>query len=145
MKYKKLVVLLIVFGFIVTNYLIANQMFESTLSIKVVDNKGNIIYRKDKLNLYLLNDTIIEDIKYKNILTNMLLIIKNIEENLSDKNDLIVKTLNDSEGNDWIITVVVKEKDTTVSHFISKQDNYTIEGWINRDNKDLFGMRVFNF
>jgi hypothetical protein len=125
------------------NNLIAQESFSSIVKIKETNNNGIVLYEKEK-NILFNNNKIKEDIKYKKVLKVILKRINVSEKQYIGENLFLIYSINDEHENIWTLTVTVKSKDISISHFISKHNNKIINGWINRDNKDLFGLRLFN-
>jgi hypothetical protein len=124
--------------------LTAQQFFEAIIKIKETNLNGNIIYNEEKKILFN-NNKIKENIKYKNILKLILNKVYISEQKYIGEDLFLIETVNDLDDNVWTVTITVTDKDVSISHFISKQKNKNINGWINRDNKDIFTFRLFNF
>lgn len=54
-------------------------------------------------------------------------------------------TIIDNDAKEWTVSINVVDKNSSVTQFISKKDDLIINGWINRNNKDIFGLKIFNF
>ena len=144
MKYIKSIFILFIGAILIISNLTANQSFDSILKIKETSKNGEILFKEDR-KISLKNEKIVGLTKYNNILTEIITEIKISEKKYLNKELYSIKNLKDSFGNDWTISITITNNDESVTSFISVQDGNTIEGWINRNNKDLFGFRVFNF
>ena len=144
MKYIKSIFILFIGAILIISNLTANQSFDSILKIKETSKNGEILFKEDR-KISLKNEKIVGLTKYNNILTEIITEIKLSEKKYLNKELYSIKNLKDSFGNDWTISITITNNDESVTSFISVQDGNTIEGWINRNNKDLFGFRVFNF
>lgn len=135
----KLVSLLFFVLFAIVIY--AESSFSATLIIKETDKTGRIIYQKEEKieDFYSFTDK-----KYKDDLSEVLKIIKSLENKYVDEKLYFVKSY-DGNFAKWTISSNILTKDTSVSHFISEGDEITVSGWVNRNNKDIFGFRIFNF
>ncbi len=136
---KKLIIIMLFMS-----SLIAKQSFEATIKIEVTNSSNTSIYSKEK-DVILINNKINSEIKHKAILEQILTKISILEVEYKGEDLFLLNTINDKFGNKWTINTTVTSKDTSMSHFISKQNEKTINGWVNRDNKDIFGLRLFNF
>ncbi len=140
---KKTILFMFVIATLISINLTAQQSFEATIKIQETNLNGTITYNEEKKIKF--NKKIIENIKYKNILNIILNKINISEQQYIGKDLFLVESINDLDDNIWTITIRVINKDISVTHFISKQNNKIINGWINRDNKDIFGLRLFNY
>jgi hypothetical protein len=126
------------------NNLIAKQSFEATVKIEEINLNGIIKY-SEKKDILFIDNKIKQNIKYKEILKVILKKINSAEKRYTKEDLFLINTIYDKYGNIWTVSITVTSKDISVSHFVSKQKSKTINGWINRDNKDIFGLRLFNF
>lgn len=141
--FSKNTLLLIIVGLFFIVNLYANS-FEAIIQIKEVNNEKIILFEK-KEKIYFEKNILDKDLKYNEALSLILSKIMILEKNYINEDLYIVESLKDSEGITWTISSTITSKDVSVTQFISYQENRTISGWINRNNKDLFGLRIFNF
>jgi hypothetical protein len=143
-------VLFIIFAFYFSllslNALITSNSFEFVLSLKEQDRNNITLYEEKNLSMYL-NDkgNLSKEIKYNDIIVKILGKIKTYELTYKGLEIYQVLTLIDSNNQKWTYSITVNGENQSVTHIISSQDQKIIEGWINRKNKDLFGLRIFNF
>lgn len=133
----KRVLFLILFSIVTLN---ASDSFKMIL--KESDLKGKITY-EEKYDLSL--DKINSEVKYNKILKEVVLKILAYEKEYVDSELFFVKSIYDEKGNEWTMSITVVDKDSSISQFICKQDNIIINGWINRNNRDIFGLKILNF
>lgn len=133
----KRVLFLILFSIVTLN---ASDSFKMIL--KESDLKGKITY-EEKYDLSL--DKINSEVKYNKILKEIVLKILAYEKEYVDSELFFVKSIYDEKGNEWTISITVVDKDSSISQFICKQGNIIINGWINRNNRDIFGLKILNF
>lgn len=133
----KRVLFLILFSIVTLN---ASDSFKMIL--KESDLKGKITY-EEKYDLSL--DKINSEVKYNKILKEIVLKILAYEKEYVDSELFFVKSIYDEQGNEWTISITVVDKDSSISQFICKQGDIIINGWINRNNRDIFGLKILNF
>lgn len=124
--------------------LFASDSFEMEITIQETSIEG-IEKFKNTYNVNLSKNKINKNIKYKIQLTQIAKKILQFEQRYDNENLYFLDEFKDSKGNIWTISSNIKSNDVSVTHFISKQTDKIIDGWINRDNKDIFGFRIFNF
>lgn len=107
-----------------------------------LDNKTLSTY-KDKISFN--NLEINKEFKYKDIVEKILEIAVNYEEEYLKEELYFVENVYDSDGNEWTISVTVTDKNSSITNFTAKFDDLIINGWINRNEKDIFGTKVLNF
>ena len=120
------------------------KSFEAIIEIKEVNNKKITLYEK-KEKVIFENNLLNKDLKYNKVLSLILDRIVILEKSFIDTDLYIVESLIDEEGTRWTISSTITAKDVSVTQFISSQDEITISGWINRNNKDILGLRILNF
>ena len=118
--------------------------FEAIIEIKEVNNKKIALYEK-KEKVVFENNSLNKDLKYNNALSLILDRVMILEKSYKNTDLYIVESVIDGEGMRWTISSTITSKDISVTQFISSQDDITISGWINRNNKDIFGLRILNF
>jgi len=137
----KRIILLLFYLFTVN---VLAKEFQATVLIQESSINKVILYEtKEKINYD--NNKINKKIKYKKILEQMIKKIIFIEQKYKNKEISFMTNIYDDKKNIWTITITTNNKGNSVSYFISKQSNKIINGWINRDNKDIFGFRLLNF
>lgn len=141
---KKTLLVLIAGTIILATNLIGKQSFESKLKIIETKVDGNVVY-DEKSAITFKNGSIQNDIKYKNFINKLFINILENEKKFNGKELYYVDSLKDSSNNLWTVTTTVTNKDESVTHAISKQNQKIIEIWINRNDKDIFGLKIFNF
>ncbi|TLP39132.1 hypothetical protein [Arcobacter arenosus] len=138
---KFIVVLTLVGSLFILN---AKQGEKFILILKESNINGKVLYKlKDKLSLNELE--INNSLKRNYMLQRILEKIFDHEDEYTDEELFFVDTLIDKDGNEWTLSVNVLDNNSSVSQFISKKDDLIINGWINRNNKDIFGLKIFNF
>jgi len=130
--------------FLSQTILYANDSFEMEITIQETSIDG-IEKFKNTYHVNLSRNKINKNIKYKIQLTQIAKRILQFEQQYDGKNLYFLDEFKDSKDNIWTISSNIKSNDISVTHFISKQSDKIIDGWINRDNKDIFGLRIFNF
>lgn len=141
-KYLILVFLLLSF----TNKVVAQDFEvrlryqEKTLDGKIIKqiNNTNVIYNLE-------NNALDTHIPYKQLFIYILSIIIEKEKNFDPDNTFFIENILDQGNHTWTFSITLKDNSSSITHFISHTNNKTIEGWINHDNKDLFGLNLFNF
>jgi len=139
---KKIVFLFLALVFLSFN-INANDSFEATVLIKETANDGKVIY-KNKENIVFSNESLNKKIKYSEELKEIIKRVIIFEAKYKDEDLYFVDTFED-KNNIWTISINVMSNDTSVTHFVVKYSDITVNGWINRNNKDIFGLRIFNF
>jgi len=136
---------LVVFTLISSLFILnAKQGEKFILILKESNINGKILYKlKDKLSLNQLE--INDSLKHNYMLQRIVEKIFDHEDEYADEELFFVDTIIDKDGNEWTLSVNVLDDNSSVSQFISKKDNLIINGWINRNNKDIFGLKIFNF
>lgn len=136
--------ILIIFTIIFCINTFASDSFEANLLLKETSKEGTIISTlKEKINFS--NNKIDKNIKYNNILKKLIQKVIIFENKYEDEALFFVESIEDENKKAWTISTNVMSSDTSVSQFIVVYDDKIISGWINRNNKDFFGMRIFNF
>ena len=118
--------------------------FEAVIQIEEVNNQKITIYNKKEKVIFSKN-LLNKDLKYNKALALVLNRIMTLEQGYKDKELYEVESFKDENGLTWTISCTVTAKDESVTQFISSQDKKTISGWVNRNNKDIFGLRIFNY
>lgn len=131
------VLFLILFSIVTLN---AGDSFKMIL--KESDLTGKITY-EEKYDLSL--EKINNEVKHNKILKEIVLKILAYEKEYVDRELFFVKSIYDEKGNEWTISITVVDKDSSISQFICKQGDIIINGWINRNNRDIFGLKILNF
>lgn len=144
-KLSKLTIfLLFIIGVISMSKVLANDNFEAIVTIRetTLDNK---LLTTEKYNILLKNNTIDKNLKYKSVFEKIMTRIKHFENKYDGEDLFFVEMVKETDNKEWTISIEVKDSDISVTHFISKYDDKIIDGWINRNNTDIFGLRIFNF
>ena len=139
---KKIVFLFLALVFLSFN-INANDSFEATVLIKETANDGKVIY-KNKENIVFSNGSLNKKIKYSEELKEIIKRVIIFEAKYKDEDLYFVDTFED-KNNIWTMSINVMSNDISVTHFVVKYSDITVNGWINRNNKDIFGLRIFNF
>ncbi len=139
--YKIVIVFILISSLFVLN---AKQNEKFILILKESNINGKVIYNlKEKLSLEELE--INHSLKHTYTLQRIVEKIFNHEDEYINEELFFVDTIIDDKGKEWTLSVNVLDKNSSVSQFITKEDNLIINGWINRNNKDIFGLKIFNF
>lgn len=139
---KKFFVTLFVLVFCVSLEASQSGSFRLVIKESNLDNKTLSTY-KDKISFN--NLEINKEFKYKDIVEKILEIALNYEEEYLKEELYFVENVYDSDGNEWTISVTVTDKNSSITNFTAKFDDLIINGWINRNEKDIFGTKVLNF
>ena len=110
----------VIFLLILLTNLTAKDNFSATIYLKETNEIGKTVY-EDKQKVVLEKNNINKNIRYKEILELILLRIKKFEKKFKSEEVLFLDTIIDKSKNKWTITITVKDKETSISHFISKQ------------------------
>lgn len=122
----------------------ASQSGSFRLMIKELNSDNKLLYSyKDKISFN--NLEISKEFKYKDIVEKILEIAVNYEEEYLKEELYFVENVYDSDGHEWTISVTVTDKNSSVTSFTAKYNDLVISGWINRNEKDIFGTKVLNF
>lgn len=140
----KIQYLFILLLFTVHTSLFGLDSFEFNLNLTEKENKV-VLYELNGISVKLKNNKLNKEVKYHDILVKSLYFIKDLEKQYKNKEIYQIKTIIDSNNHEWTFSIRVTSKDTSVTHFILFKKDTTVEGWINRNNKDLFGLRILNF
>ncbi len=142
MFFRTKLLLIITSLFLVIN--LYAKSFEALIEIKEIDNNKIILLEK-KEKIIFENNMLNKDLKYNKALSLILNKIISLEKSYKDSDLYIVESLKDEKGKTWTISSTITSNDISVTQFISSQEEKIISGWINRNNKDIFGLRIFNF
>lgn len=125
-------------------FLNAKENEKFILILKESNIDGKILYeKKEKLSFNELE--VRTDLKHSYILQRIVEKVLDHEDEFIDEELFFVDTIIDNDAKEWTVSINVVDKNSSVTQFISKKDDLIINGWINRNNKDIFGLKIFNF
>ena len=122
----------------------AGDSFEARILIKETMQNGEVIYEINE-NIDFSNNSLNKKVKNEKMIEKIIKRIIVLEAKYKDTDLFFVESLEDDKKNIWTISAEVTSNDTSVTQFVAKVDDKIISGWINRNNKDIFGLRIFNF
>jgi len=120
------------------------QTLEYYLKLEKIDDSKNIVYQFDNKIIFS-NKNIQPNIQYKDIIKKIIKKMRSYEKQYKNEELYFMNSTKDTKNNIWTYNIRVKSNDISICSFLSKQNNYTVSGWISNDNKDIFGLRIFNF
>lgn len=119
--------------------------FEFNFDLTIKNKQNKIIHEIKNEYIDFIDNNLNKKIKFEKVISKSLPIIQKLELEYKDEELFEINTLKDALDNTWTFSTRVLSDDTSVTHFVSLQADQTIEGWINRNNKDIFGLRILNF
>ena len=142
MLFKNKILMIIISLFFIIN--LQARGFEAIVEIEEKNNQELVVFKK-KEKIIFENNSLNKDLKYNEALSLLLNKIMILEKKYKDEDLYIVESIKDAKGETWTISSTITNNDVSVTQFISSQEKKTISGWINRNNKDIFGLRILNF
>lgn len=122
----------------------ASESFEAKLLLKESTKEGNTLFKLEE-NIIYSNHKLNKNVKYNTMIKKLVEKVIFFESKYKNEALFFVESIEDKNKKLWTISTNVISNDTSVSQFTVSYDNKIVSGWINRNNKDIFGLRIFNF